>query len=156
MLHVLYINCTHTTEGEEERSICSAICLRSKWTSSQITLTTEEVNSLCRIYHQSALRIQVPNSQGDFCMGFLYSHVCSGRLRYRSPPHRRGSSASDLSCFLIQTLEALSLTEPQKPPEARFPFNPSWSGSSADWSKVSQCKRKRHPPKYMQLIIQDL
>lgn len=149
----MYCIQTVLTRLRERKSICSAICLRSKWTSSQITLTTEEVNLRCRIYHQSALRIQVQNSQGVSCIGFLYSRVCSRRLRYWSPPHRCGSSAPELSCFSILTLEALSLTKPQKPPEAWFSFNPSWSGSSADWSKVSQCKRKDTPPKNIQLII---
>lgn len=37
-------------------------------------------------------------------------------------PRHCGSSASELACFLVQTPEALSLTEPPKTLEAGFPL----------------------------------
>ena len=93
-------------QGKEERSVCSAICLCSKWTSSQIRFWQQQKWTYSLRFITSlhtngyTFRLKTFRVRGEFSSDYFFILLFVEQTLVLIAPRRRcGSSASELSCF---------------------------------------------------------
>lgn len=153
-LHVLYRNCTHTAEGEEEHLFCHMSSLQMNIESDHIDnrrseLTVPDLSSACTTHSGSKL-------SGSFLYWIsLFSCLFSQTAILIATPI--AAAPQNLNClvswfWLLRLWVLLSLRNPLK---LGFPSIPHDQAAALTWVKYRSVKEKT-PPEYIQLILLDL